>query len=206
MDQRSQEWFEARRGLATGSRFADVLARTKSGTESASRKNYKAQLVAERLTGKIEESYTNAAMQWGTDYEPVARLEFQLLTGLQVEEAPFVKHKTLQAGASPDGFVGEDELIEIKCPNTATHIETVLAEKLPSKYEPQVQGQMWITGKKGSYFVSYDPRMPKELQLVWVYVERDNDYIKILEAEVVAFLSEVEKLETKLKGKILNYQ
>lgn len=202
MDQRSEEWFEARRGLATGSRFADVLTRTKSGTESASRKNYKAQLVAERLTGKVEESYTNAAMQWGIDYEPVARLEFQLATGHAVEEAPFVKHATLQAGASPDGYVGKDDLIEIKCPNTATHIETVLAEKLPNKYEPQVQGQMWITGKTGCYFVSYDPRMPKELQLVWVYVERNDTFIETLETELVVFLGEVYDLEYKLRDKI----
>lgn len=190
MIQGSEEWFAARCGHATASRFKDILAKIKSG-EAASRRNYRAQLVAERMTGKPAESFSNAAMEWGTAQEPYARMQYEALRGALVEETGFIHHQTIEfCGASPDGLVGADGLVEFKCPNTATHIETVLSGMSPD-HMPQVQGQLWITGRQWCDFVSFDPRMPENLQVFIHRVERDDAYIKALEVAVVEFLSGV---------------
>ena len=200
MEQRTEEWFAARLGKVTASRVADVLAKIKSG-ESASRKNYKMELVVQRLTNKVGESFTNAAMEWGTEQEPFARMAYEAHTGTFVKEEGFVDHPTIEGfGCSPDGIVGEG-LIEIKCPNTATHIETVLENKAPSKYIPQMQSQMACTGAKWCDFVSFDPRVPEDLQLFVVRVERDQEYIDAMEVEVKQFLSEVLDLFNQLKAR-----
>ena len=200
MEQRTEEWFSARLGKVTASRVADVLAKIKSG-ESASRKNYKMELVVQRLTGKAGESFTNAAMEWGTEQEPFARMAYEAHTGTFVKEEGFVDHPTIEGfGCSPDGIVGEG-LIEIKCPNTANHIETVLENKAPSKYIPQMQCQMAVTGAKWCDFVSFDPRVPEDLQLFVVRVERDQEYIDSMEVEVKQFLSEVLDLFNQLKAR-----
>lgn len=200
MEQRTEEWFSARLGKVTASRVADVLAKIKSG-ESASRKNYKMELVVQRLTGKPQESFTNAAMEWGTEQEPFARMAYEAHTGTFVKEEGFVDHPTIEGfGCSPDGLVG-DGLIEIKCPNTANHIETVLENKAPSKYIPQMQCQMACTGAKWCDFVSFDPRVPEDLQLFVVRVERDQEYIDSMEVEVKQFLSEVLDLFNQLKAR-----
>lgn len=191
-EQRSIDWFAARLGRATGSKFNDIMSRTKSGY-SASRKNYAAELIIERLTGVPTETFTSAAMQWGTDNEPVARLQYSLETGNDVEETGFWQHDDLDAGASPDGLIGEEGLLEIKCPNSATHIETLFKKKLPRQYQAQVQGQMWITGRKWCDFVSFDPRLPENAQLIIIRVERDDLYIAELEDEINDFLEEVEQ-------------
>ena len=200
MEQRTEEWFSARIGKVTASRVADVLAKIKSG-ESASRKNYKMELVVQRLTNKQGESFTNAAMEWGTEQEPFARMAYEAHTGTFVKEEGFVDHPTIEGfGCSPDGIVGEG-LIEIKCPNTANHIETVLENKVPSKYIPQMQCQMACTGAKWCDFVSFDPRVPEDLQLFVVRVERDQEYIDAMEVEVKQFLSEVLDLFNQLKAR-----
>jgi putative phage-type endonuclease len=200
MEQRTEEWFAARLGKVTASRVADVLAKIKSG-ESASRKNYKMELVVQRLTNKQGESFTNAAMEWGTEQEPFARMAYEAHTGTFVKEEGFVDHPTIEGfGCSPDGIVGEG-LIEIKCPNTANHIETVLENKVPSKYIPQMQAQMACTGAKWCDFVSFDPRVPEDLQLFVVRVERDQEYIDAMEVEVKQFLSEVLDLFNQLKAR-----
>jgi len=200
MEQKTEEWFSARLGKVTASRVADVLAKIKSG-ESASRKNYKMELVVQRLTGKVGESFTNAAMEWGTEQEPFARMAYEAHTGTFVKEEGFVDHPTIEGfGCSPDGIVGEG-LIEIKCPNTANHIETVLENKAPSKYIPQMQCQMACTGAKWCDFVSFDPRVPEDLQLFVVRVERDQEYIDSMEVEVKQFLSEVLDLFNQLKAR-----
>ena len=200
MEQRTEEWFAARLGKVTASRVADVLAKIKSG-ESASRKNYKMELVVQRLTNKVGESFTNAAMEWGTEQEPFARMAYEAHTGTFVKEEGFVDHPTIEGfGCSPDGIVGEG-LIEIKCPNTATHIETVLENKAPSKYIPQMQAQMVCTGAKWCDFVSFDPRVPEDLQLFVVRVDRDQEYIDSMEVEVKQFLSEVLDLFNQLKAR-----
>ena len=200
MEQKTEEWFAARLGKVTASRVADVLAKIKSG-ESASRKNYKMELVVQRLTNKVGESFTNAAMEWGTEQEPFARMAYEAHTGTFVKEEGFVDHPTIEGfGCSPDGIIGEG-LIEIKCPNTATHIETVLENKAPSKYIPQMQCQMACTGAKWCDFVSFDPRVPEDLQLFVVRVDRDQEYIDAMEVEVKQFLSEVLDLFNQLKAR-----
>ena len=192
MEQRSDEWFAARLGKVTASRVSDVVARTKSGY-STSRANYMAELVCERLTGKQGDSFSNAAMVWGTNTEPMARAAYEALEGILVEELGFVSHPTIEmAGASPDGLVGDDGLVEIKCPNTATHIETLLGAEIPSKYVNQMQWQMACTGRKWCDFVSYDPRMPEDMQLFVKRLERSDDTITELEREIEKFLSELE--------------
>ena len=196
MEQRSTEWFNARLGKVTASRVADVIAKTKTGY-STSRENYMAQLVCERMTSTQGESYNNAAMQWGTDQEPLARAAYEAAKDVLVDEVGFITHPTIiAAGASPDGLVGDDGLIEIKCPNTATHIDTLLSNKVPSKYNTQMQWQMACTGRKWCDFVSFDPRMPEGLQIFIQRVDFDEQYVKMLEAEITEFLGE---LETKIE-------
>jgi len=205
MEQGTPEWFAARLGKVTASRVADVIAKTKSGY-STSRENYMAQLTVERITNTQAESFTNAAMQWGTDQEPFARAAYEIATGLFVEEVGLVPHPSIEwAGASPDGLVGDDGLIEIKCPNTATHLETFLNETVPSKYVTQMQFQMACTGRQWCDYVSFDPRMPEGGQLFVKRVPRDKEFIESIELEIIKFLSEVEEktksLFTKLKAK-----
>ena len=199
IEQGTDEWFAIRCGKVTASRVADVIATTKSGY-SASRANYEAQLICEILTGKPAESFTNAAMQWGTETEPLARAQYELKTGNMVNQIGFMVHPIIeQAGASPDGLIGEDGCIEIKCPNTSTHLDTLLSQKVPSKYITQMTWQMVCTGRKWCDFVSYDPRLPENLQLYIERIELDEEYGKKLESEVKGFLEEVNEKVEKLR-------
>lgn len=191
MEQRTEEWFAARCGKVTASRVADVIAKTKTGY-SASRANYLADLVVERLTGKPAATFSNAAMEWGTEQEPAARAAYSAKTGILVEEVGFIDHPTVaMSGASPDGFA-EEGLVEVKCPNTSTMLEYILDGKPPQKYVTQMQWQMACTGRPWCDFVSYDPRLPERLQLLVVRVPRDDEYIAMLEAEVTKFLAELD--------------
>jgi putative phage-type endonuclease len=200
IEQGSDQWFAQRCGKVTASRIADMLARTKSGW-GASRANYLAQLVAERLTGAIEPGYTNAAMQWGVDTEPHARVAYEFYQDATVELAEFVTHPTIpMAGASPDGLVDADGLVEIKCPNTATHIETLLGGSVPEKYVLQMQWQMACTGRAWCDFVSFDPRMPETHRMFLRRLPRDGSRIADLENEVRVFLAEVDGKIAALNG------
>jgi len=200
IEQRSEAWFQQRLGRATASRISDIVAKTKSGY-SASRANYMAQLVVERMTNKQAESYSNAAMEWGTEQEPLARAAYEAEVDVLVEEVGMIDHpKVEMSGASPDGLVGDDGLVEIKCPTTATHIDTLMGEQAPKKYYDQMQWQMACTGRKWCDFVSFDPRMPEGLQLFVKRVERDDEYIAMLESEVATFLQEVSDKVNKLKS------
>ena len=202
MDQRSDEWFAARLGKVTASRVADLMAKTKSGP-SASRGNYMADLIVERLTGIRPEGFTNAAMQWGTDTEPQARAAYEFLTDASVVEDGFVLHPIISDfGASPDGLIGDLGLLEIKCPNTAAHIETLLTGEVPGKYVTQMQAQMACTGRAWCDFVSFDPRMPGDMQLFVRRVARDDAFIAQMEGEVTSFLAE---LAQKLDALRLRY-
>lgn len=192
MDQLSPEWFAARLGKVTASRVSDVIGRTKSGY-GAQRANYAAQLICERLTGAAAESFSNAAMVWGTEKEPEARGMYEFATDLDVEEVGFITHPTIpMAGASPDGLVGADGLVEFKCPNTWTHIETLTRQTVPAKYITQMQWQMATTNRAYCDFVSYDPRLPHQYRLFIKRVPRDDAMIAELEAEVRKFLAEID--------------
>jgi putative phage-type endonuclease len=202
VEQGTPEWFAARLGNVTASRVADVIAKTKSGY-SASRENYMAQLICERMTGTVAESYTNAAMQWGTETEPLARAAYESLADVLVDEVGYVQHPTIErAGASPDGLVGLFGLLEIKCPNTATHIDTLITEQVPTKYITQMQWQMSCTGRTWADFVSFDPRLPSGLQMFVKRVEFDAEYAATLEIEVVKFLAELDTKISKLNERL----
>lgn len=200
VEQGTPEWFAARLGKVSASRVADVVAKTKTGW-GASRANYAADLIAERLTGVKAESYSNVAMQWGTDNEPAARKAYEFMTGNAVATVGLVLHPSIDmACASPDGLVGEDGLVEIKAPQTATHIETLLGAPVADKYVKQVHWQMAATGRAWCDFVSFDPRMPGEMSLHITRIARDDALIKSLEADVSVFLSEISDKVARLKS------
>lgn len=195
--QGSVEWKKARAGHCTASRFGEVMARIKTG-EAATRRKYRVQLVTERLTGMVADSYKSASMQWGIETEPLARLAYEARYE-PVIETGFLLHPAIDwCGASPDGLVGDEGLAEIKCPDSTTHIESLLDGLVPSEYIPQIQGQMAVTGRKWADFVSFDPRFPKHLQLLVVRVQRDDAYIAELERQIKLFLHEVDQLHDRL--------
>jgi len=199
MEQGTPEWHAARLGKATASRVADIIARTKSGY-STSRSNYAAQLLCERLTGVAAEPFVSAAMQWGSEKEPEAQRLYEFEHDAEVVKVGFIDHpRIVMSGASPDGFVGDAGLVEIKCPITATHIETVLGRSVPGKYLAQMQWQMAVTGRQWCDFVSYDPRLPLHLRLYVRRVHRDDALIEALEGEVISFLVEIDATLAKLQ-------
>ena len=199
--QGTEEWHQIRLGKVTASRVSDVMSKIKSG-ESAGRKNYKMDLVVERLTNTPTSSFTNAAMAWGTETEPLARMAYEVHSGNFVETVAFIQHPSIEwFGCSPDGLIGSEGNLEIKCPNTSTHIDYLLAGVPPAKYVPQMQTQMACTGRLWTDFVSYDPRLPPELQLFVVRLDRDEAYIHDIEVEVQQFLEEVKQIYSQLKAR-----
>lgn len=198
--QGSPEWHQERLGKATASKIADIMTRTKTGY-GAGRANYAAQLVAERLSGTPTEGFMNDAMRWGVEKEAEARELYEFTTGRFVDQVGFVDHPTIPlSGASPDGLVGADGLLEIKCPQTATHLETLIGQKIPAKYETQMLWQMACTGRAWCDFASYDPRMPPHMRLFVKRLDRDDARIAEMEAEVSTFLAEVASRIEQLNG------
>lgn len=203
MIQGTEEWHMARLGKVTASSISDVMAEGRSGKPSATRANYEARLVAERLSGRPAETFRSAAMDHGVETEAQARACYTMATGRNVEEVGFVPHPTISdAGASPDGLVGDDGLVEIKCPNTATHIASLLSERIPDAYAKQMQFQMACTGRAWCDFVSFDPRMPDEMQLWIKRVPADAAVIGEIEAAVRAFLGDVSATISSLQAKV----
>jgi len=200
IEQGTEAWHQLRLGKVTASRVADIMAKTKTGV-SASRGNYLIELALQRVTGTIEPMYTNEVMQWGTATEPQARVAYEVKTGNFVDQIAFVEHDIIEwFGCSPDGLVGNDGLIEIKCPNSATHWATIKDGKPLNKYVIQMQTQMACTGRKWCDFVSFDPRMPERSQLFICRVERDQKIIDEIETEVMKFLIEVFDEVQLMKG------
>lgn len=200
--QGSEEWFAQRLGKITASRVADVMAKTKSGY-GASRRNYMMQLLCERLTGEREEGFTSAAMQRGIDMEPIARAAYEVETGSVVDEAEFKVHPGYEdIGASPDGLVNNDGLIEIKCPNTAQHVDFLRTGKPDKKYWWQMQCQMACTGRDWCDYVSFDDRMPEALQMAHTRIERDEQAISEMLDECLEFLGELRTIEAEMACKM----
>ena len=203
-EQGTESWFANRLGKVTASRLADVLAKTKTGY-STSRNNYMTQLVLERITQTRAESYSNAAMQWGTDQEPFARAAYEGYTGQMVEEVGFMPHPNIDAsGASPDGLVGDDGMVEIKCPSSSTALEVWLTHSqggnpVDAKYYAQMQWQMRCADRQWCDYVVFDPRMPAKAQLFIYRVERNADWLKTTEDEIVKFLAELDAKVVALK-------
>jgi putative phage-type endonuclease len=199
IEQRTPEWFLARAGKVTASRVADIMAKTKTGT-SASRATYMAELMSERLTGKPALKFSSRAMDWGTEYEEEARANYEVASGNLVEGVGFVPHPTLEAGASPDGYIGSDGLIEIKCPNTSTHLDTLMSQEIPPKYVYQIFWQMECTGRTWCDFVSYDPRLPENLRIFIKRIERDDLRLSEIRKDVALFIDELNAKIEKLNN------
>jgi putative phage-type endonuclease len=200
-EQGTPAWYEARAGRVTASKISDLLAKTKTGW-GASRQNYLADLVVERLTGTCVEGFSSPAMQWGKEKEPEARIAYQFFRDAEVQEVGFVLHPELDlSGCSPDGLVGSDGMVEIKCPSSATHIETLLGAGTPEKYLKQMQWQMRCCDRQWCDFVSFDPRLPTRMQLFVERVKRDDLAIAEIEAAVIIFLKEVAAKTNALNAK-----
>ena len=199
--QGSAAWLFERVGYCTASRFDDVVARTKAGKPTAEREKYLWEVVVEQLTGKPSDHFTSGAMQWGSDNEMPSRMAAEAANGYIIEEVGFIKHPTLKmVGGSPDGLIGDDGGWESKSPfNSAVHLATIL-NGMPTKHMAQVQGLMWLTGRKWWDFQSYDPRLPAPLNRYQQRIQRNEKYIAILEEEVITFTAEVSAMVLKLEA------
>lgn len=198
-EQGTPEWLAARAGVATASCFSNILARIKSG-EASDRRNYRARLVVERLTGRCVSSFSSAAMKQGTEREPLARDAYMVRTGAYVQQVGFLRHDTIEAGASPDGLIDDDGGLEIKCPELATHLEYLRLKSEPTAYTPQIQGCMWISGRQWWDFASFNPDFPEHLQLNVRRVQRDEKYIAGLALAVELFMQEVRAEEAEVRA------
>lgn len=200
LEQGSPEWLAARVGRVTASRIPDVMAKGKGG-EAQTRLNYKWQLVAEIMTGQSQEDrFFSQAMAWGVEQEPFARAAYEIQTGGLVENVGLVAHPSIpRCAASPDGLVGLDGLLEIKCPNTPTHLEYMEKVAIPGRYQLQMLWQMACTGRAWVDFATFDPRLPEELQLFVMHFPRDQARIDAIEAEVQKFWNEIDEIIETLR-------
>ena len=200
-EQGTDAWKLEKLGHVSAGSVSDILAKGKGG-ESKMRDSYKWRIITERMTGLIQESFSNDSMLWGVETEAEARMTYELIYGVTVDQTGFVKHPTLQwVGASPDGMIGTDGLIEIKCPHTKTHLQTLKSSEAPKVYYSQMQMQMWTMNRQWCDFVSYDPRLPHNIQFFCKRVDRDDEYISNMEIEVLKFLAEVEEEVSLFKQK-----
>ena len=202
VEQGTPEWLQARTGLLTGSRASDAIGVLKSGKESAARRDYRIQLVSERLTGRPQEdTFVNAAMQHGTDTEPAARGAYEAITGQLIRQTGFIQRPDVLAGCSLDGHVGSLEgILELKCPKTATHLGYLLRpHELPKRYIPQVTHNLWVTGATWCDFVSFDDRLPEPMQLFAVRVRAEELGVETYAEKALAFLAEVDAELAKLQ-------
>jgi hypothetical protein len=199
-EQGSAFWHELRRGMVTASRCADVIATIKKGKEeAAARRNYRTELLVERLTGLSTEHYVTREMQWGADQEQYARAAYELEQNVLVETCGFVIHPEIQRfGCSPDGLVGSDGMIQVKCPTTATHLAWMLSESIPVEHAVQMLAELSCTGRQWNDFVSFDPRLPKHLQLYIRRFERNQGLITTLESKVIQFNAELDEVLAQL--------
>lgn len=199
VEQGTPEWKAARLGHVTASGMANVMAKGKDKSEAVTRYKYKVQIVAERMTGVVAESYSNAAMEWGVEQEGFAVMAYESMRDVLVDKTGFWLHPSIKwLGVSPDRLVGDDGLIEVKCPNTTTHLGYLFDNRVPPDYYKQIQCQLWVTGRSWCDFVSFDPRLPRRNQLLVVRTERDEKLIGEMQVEVEKFLGEVESLINKL--------
>lgn len=193
-EQGTLEWKMERLGHITASRISDVMAKGRGNAPSLTREKYKWEIITQRLTNELTEGYENEAMKWGIITEPQARMAYEVSRGTFVERVGFIKHPTIKwIGASPDGLIHTDGCLEIKCPNSSTHLQTLKAQTSPSQYYGQMQMQMWVTERKWCDFVSYDPRLPDDLMFYCIRVNRDEDFIAEMNFASNDFLNEVEQ-------------
>lgn len=193
IEQQTPEWLQMRVGMVTASRVDDVLAVPANGKgELKCRAKYRTEIISECLTGRAAEHYVTPAMEWGIETEPLARAAYEMRLDLEVADGGFHIHDEItRFGASPDGLIGEEGLLEVKCPTTATHIEWIIAGVTPEEYQPQMLAEMACTGRRWCDFVSFDPRLPKKMQLFVRRFPRNDERIAAMEKEVLKFLEEV---------------
>lgn len=197
IDQGTEEWLALRFGWVTASKFKDVMAKGKYKSRTA----YLYKLAAEAITGEREESFSNSYMEWGTENEPAARAMYELESGNEVDEVSFIKLNDVEKiGCSPDGLIGDDGMVEFKCPKTTTQIETFLSGKMPSGHKAQVQGQLWVANRQWCDFVSFDPRVDGAAGYFTVRIERDEDYIKELAIACFKFSDDLKTMIETLRG------
>lgn len=197
IEQGTQDWLDARKGVITGSRFKDIVTPSKAELSKSS-KSYMYELVAERM-GATVNFFQNEYMQRGNELEPDARTAYEFVKDITVEQVGFCLHDNKLIGVSPDGLVGEDGGLEIKCPKETTHISYLDNGGLPLIYKPQVQGSMWVTGRKWWDFMSYHPDLPPLI----IRVQRDDEYIKSMEEGIIKFSEDMIALEKKLIDKYI---
>lgn len=203
VEQGTPEWLAIRCGKITASKIKDVMSKAKTGNgESITRKNYRMQLIAERLTGCVAESYTNAAMAWGVQFEPEARTAYEFISGHTVEQIAFADHPTIDmAGCSPDGILPDGAIWEAKCPLTANHIQWMLDGGVPAEHQLQMLWQIEVMDAPYGIFTSYDPRLPFDLQLYTARMERDDSRIEGIRAEVKRLNEDIEATISKLRNR-----
>lgn len=200
VEQQTAEWLEMRKGRVTASRVCDVMDFLKKGGESAKRRAYRNELVMEMMTGKTPNHFVTDEMMWGTEQEPYARAAYEMRCDVMTDAGQFAVHDVIpRFGASPDGYVGDDGLLEIKCPSTTTHIGWLLAGVVPEEYQLQMLAEMACTGRQWCDFVSFDSRMPKDLQLFVKRFPRDDARIKDMEEMILLFLGDVDEILARLK-------
>ncbi len=199
MEQGSEEWKEIRLGKVTASKMKDVMSNGRGGKPSKTSETYMMDLIAERLTGESKPFFENDAMKWGTATEPQARAMFELQEGLEVEEVAFIEYDDF-VGMSPDGLIGDDGLIEIKCPNTSTQIKRALSDDYAADYKDQIQMQLWVSNRKYCYFLSFDPRLDCDAGYLLQKVERDEDYINAMKVKTAAFVVDMNEILATLRG------
>ena len=193
LEQGTPEWFTARLGIPTASRYKDIVTPAR-GDKSKSYMTYLYELLAERVTGESADGFTNEWMQRGNELEPHARSAYEFLFEADVQQVGFVLNDAKTIGASPDGLIGSDGGIEIKCPKASTAVRYMVEDKLPDIYKPQVQGNLWICEREWWDFVVYHPSMDLFVKRVY----RDDTYIKKLETHITAFVEELEALHGRL--------
>ena len=198
-EQNDAEWTWARTGRITASRMCDVMATLKRGGEAASRRDYRAELIAERLTGRAEDHYVSKEMKFGAEQEPFARTAYEIKTENTVDQVGFIFHPRLDfTGASPDGLIGQDGRLELKCPKTTTHLAYMMAGTVPEGYQYQMLWNMACAERGWWDFASYDPRMPEKLRIFIVRMLRDEARIDEIEREVLKLNSEVQYICAQL--------
>ena len=199
MEQGSVEWHSMRLGKVTASRIKDVMSNGRGGAPSKTSETYMMDLIAERLTGESKPFFESDAMKWGTETEGQARAMFELREGLEVEEVAFIEHSEF-IGMSPDGLIGDDALLEVKCPNTSTQIKRALTDNYSADYWAQIQMQLWVSERKHCYFLSFDPRLDCEAGYLLEVVDRDEPYINLMKEKTNEFIITMNDIITKLKG------
>ncbi|UNE54872.1 lambda exonuclease family protein [Bartonella machadoae] len=197
MDQRTAEWFQARLGKVTASNVYNILSRTAKGLPTSKYEDYKIKLMTERLTGEISQSYITPSMQWGIEHEEDALKEYEFIYDADVIKCGFIPHPTIEmAGASPDGLIGEDGLVEVKCPQSTTHLRFFMYDEIKPEYIAQMQFQMACTGRKWCHFISYNPQFVGRstgLRMKVKRIHRDDEQIEQLTKAVEVFLAEIEQ-------------